>query len=30
VAPGAGTPAGTVQFRVDGVAVGAPAALNSS
>jgi hypothetical protein len=30
VLPGAGVPSGTVQFRLDGVAVGAPAALNSS
>lgn len=27
VAPGAGTPSGTVQFKVDGAALGAPAAL---
>jgi hypothetical protein len=30
VAPGAGTPAGTVQFVIDGVDVGTPATLNSS
>ena len=30
VLPGAGVPSGTVQFRLDGVAVGAPAALNAS
>lgn len=30
VAPGTGTPAGTVQFRIDGVDVGSPAALNVS
>ncbi len=30
VPPGAGTPSGTVQFRIDGVNVGAPAALNAS
>jgi hypothetical protein len=30
VAPGAGTPTGTVQFRIDGVNAGAPASLNSS
>jgi hypothetical protein len=30
VAPGAGIPSGTVQFRVDGVNVGAAATLNSS
>ena len=30
VLPGAGVPSGTVQFRLDGVTVGAPAALNSS
>jgi hypothetical protein len=28
VAPGTGTPTGTVQFSIDGVAVGAPAALS--
>ena len=30
VAPGAGIPTGTVQFRIDGVDVGAPAAVNAS
>ena len=30
VAPGVGTPTGTVQFRIDGVNVGAPVALNPS
>jgi hypothetical protein len=30
VAPGVGTPTGTVQFRIDGVNVGSPLALNSS
>ncbi|MGE5828821.1 MAG: Ig-like domain-containing protein, partial [Micromonosporaceae bacterium] len=30
VAPGAGLATGTVQFWIDGVAVGAPASLNSS
>ena len=30
VAPGTGTPAGTVQFRIDGANVGAPTTLNSS
>ena len=30
VAPGVGTPSGTVQFRIDGSAVGAPVVLNAS
>jgi hypothetical protein len=30
VAPGTGTPAGTIQFRIDGVNTGSPAALNPS
>ena len=30
VAPGVGLPTGTVQFRIDGVNVGAPVALNAS